>query len=128
MLYTFAGTSVLKGELKFRVANSESRAKQLSRLGDTDVNIVQLPTAMSKEDAVKYLLDSGFVTTDTVRAVLQSELATKKPARTITVRVKKAVKVKAQAKAKPTAKSTEPTEEEVDRLYEAVYGTPSNAS
>ena len=60
MSYSFAGTSVLKGELKVRFANSDARAKQLSKLGDTDVNIVQLPHAMDKAEAVAYLLESGF--------------------------------------------------------------------
>jgi len=51
MSYSFAGTSVLKGELKVRFANSDARAKQLAKLGDTDVNIVPLPQAMDKETA-----------------------------------------------------------------------------
>ena len=65
MLYTFAGTSVLKGSLKVRFANSEARAKQLAKLGDTDVNIVPLPSAMDKAGAVAYLLGlAGFADTD----------------------------------------------------------------
>ena len=43
MSYSFAGTSVLKGELKVRFANSDARAKQLVKLGDVEVNIVALP-------------------------------------------------------------------------------------
>jgi hypothetical protein len=43
MLYTFAGTSVLKGDVKVRFANSDARAKQLAKLGDTNINIVELP-------------------------------------------------------------------------------------
>ena len=121
MSYSFAGTSVLKGELKVRFANSDARAKQLVKLGDTDVNIVQLPRAMDKAEAVAYLLESGFVKDILVRAALEAEVAPKaKAVRTVKVRVKS---VKPKAKAKIKVDRTEATEAEVDALYEAVYGT-----
>jgi len=121
MSYSFAGTSVLKGELKVRFANSDARAKQLAKLGDTDVNIVQLPRAMDKAEAVAYLLESGFAKDILVRAVLEAEVAPKakvKAPRTVKVRAK-SVKPKAKVKVDRTAA----TEAEVDALYEAVYGT-----
>lgn len=120
MSYSFAGTSVLKGELKVRFANSDARAKQLVKLGDTDVNIVQLPRAMDKAEAVAYLLESGFAKDILVRAALEAEVAPKakaKAPRTVKVRVK-SVKPKAKAK----VDRTDATEAEVDALYEAVYG------
>ena len=120
MSYSFAGTSVLKGELKVRFANSDARAKQLVKLGDTDVNIVQLPRAMDKAEAVAYLLESGFAKDILVRAALEAEVAPKakvKAPRTVKVRVK-SVKPKAKAKVDRTAA----TEAEVDALYAAVYG------
>ena len=52
----FAGFSRLNGDLKFRTANDLSRAEQLRKLGDTEVNMVILPNAMSKNDAAKYVL------------------------------------------------------------------------
>lgn len=131
MLYTFAGTSVLKGVLKVRFANSEARARQLSKLGDTDVNIVALPGACDKASAVRHLLDSGFATTDAVRSALEAELASPvKAKREVKIRVK-AVRTKPVAKkavkaskvAKPVKAEVEVTEAEVDRLYEAVYGS-----
>ena len=75
MLYSFAGTSILKGVLKVRFANSEARARQLTKLGDTDVNIVALPMACDKASAVRHLLDSGFATSDAVRTALEAELS-----------------------------------------------------
>lgn len=120
MSYSFAGTSVLKGELKVRFANSDARAKQLVKLGDTDVNIVQLPHAMDKAEAVAYLLESGFAKDVLVRAVLEAEVAPKakvKAPRTVKVRAK-SVKPKAKVK----VDRTDATEAEVDALYEAVYG------
>ena len=121
MSYSFAGTSVLKGELKVRFANSDARAKQLVKLGDTDVNIVPLPHAMDKAQAVAYLLESGFAKDILVRAALEAEVAPKvkaKAPRTVKVRVKVA---KPQAKAKVKVDRTEATEAEVDALYAAIY-------
>jgi hypothetical protein len=120
MSYTFAGTSVLNGSLKVRFANSDARAKQLVKLGDTDVNIVPLPSVMDKVSAVAYLLDSGFAKTDTIRLALEAEVAPKAKPKSVTKTVK--VRAKIATKFKPVVKSTEPTEEEVDRLYNAVYG------
>jgi hypothetical protein len=128
MLYTFAGTSILKGQLKVRFANSEARARQLSKLGDTDVNIVALPSASDKASAVRYLLDSGFAKTDAVKAALEAELSpVSKPNREVKIRVKvarpaKAARKPAKAVAKPAQAKVEVTEAEVDRLYAAVYG------
>ena len=120
MSYSFAGTSVLKSELKVRFANSDARAKQLAKLGDTDVNIVQLPRVMTKAEAVAYLLESGFAKDILVRAALEAEVAPRakaKAPRTVKVRVK-SVKPKAKVKVDRTAA----TEAEVDALYAAVYG------
>jgi hypothetical protein len=120
MSYSFAGTSVLKGELKVRFANSDARAKQLVKLGDTDVNIVQLPRAMDKAEAVAYLLESGFAKDVLVRAALEAEVAPKaKAVRTVKVRAKS---VKPKAKTKVKVDRTDATEAEVDALYSAVYG------
>ena len=132
MLYTFAGTSVLKGELKVRFANSDARAKQLAKLGDTNVNIVPLPSEMDKAGAVAYLLTLPAF--DSVQHALRAEIAVKaKPARTVKVRVSKvkpaktapsmdSIRAKA-AKARAKASEVVVTEEEVDRLMMAVFGT-----
>ena len=138
MSYTFAGTSVLKGVLKVRFANSEARAKQLAKLGDTDVNIVPLPSAMDKAAAVAYLLGlAGFADTDAVREALQAEVAVKtrpvKAAKPAKQKVSKTVTVKARptmdsirakaARARAAAAEVTVTEAEVDSLMMAVFGT-----
>ena len=122
MLYTFAGTSVLKGELKVRFANSAARARQLAKLGDTSINIVELPSAMDKAGAVAYLLTLPAFAD--VQDALSAEVAPRakaKPARTVKMRVSK-VKVKA-VKAKAVKAPVEVTEAEVDALMQAAYGT-----
>jgi len=138
MSYTFAGTSVLKGVLKIRFANSEARAKQLAKLGDTDVNIVPLPSTMDKAGAVAYLLGlAGFADTDAVREALQAEVAVKtrpvKAAKAVKQKVSKTVTVKARptmdsirakaARARAAAAEVTVTEAEVDSLMMAVFGT-----
>ena len=138
MSYTFAGTSVLKGVLKVRFANSEARAKQLAKLGDTDVNIVPLPSAMDKVGAVAYLLGlAGFADTDAVREALQAEVAVKtrpaKAAKSAKQKVSKTVTIKARptmdsirakaARARAAAAEVTVTEAEVDSLMMAVFGT-----
>ena len=132
MLYTFAGTSVLKGELKVRFANSDARARQLAKLGDTNVNIVPLPSEMDKAGAVAYLLTLPAF--DSVQDALRAEVSVKaKPARTVKVRVSKTKPVKTApsmdsirakaAKARAKAAEVVVTEEEVDSLMMAVFGT-----
>ena len=138
MSYTFAGTSVLKGVLKVRFANSEARAKQLAKLGDTDVNIVPLPSTMDKAGAVAYLLGlAGFADTDAVREALQAEVAVKtrpaKAAKAVKKKIFKTVTVKARptmdsirakaARARAAAAEVTVTEAEVDSLMMAVFGT-----
>jgi hypothetical protein len=122
MLYTFAGTSVLKGDVKVRFANSDARAKQLAKLGDTMINIVELPSAMDKAGAVAHLL--SLPAFSDVQDALTAEVAPRakaKPARTVKMRVSK-VKVKA-VKAKAVKAPVEVTEAEVDALMQAAYGT-----
>jgi len=122
MLFTFAGTSVLKGDVKVRFANSDARAKQLAKLGDTAINIVELPSAMDKAGAVAHLLTLPAFAD--VQDALRAEVAPRakaKPARTLKVRVSK-VKVKA-VKSKAVKAPVEVTEAEVDALMQAAYGT-----
>ena len=122
MLYTFAGTSVLKGDVKVRFANSAARAKQLAKLGDTAINIVELPSGMDKAGAVAYLLSLPAFAD--VQDALKAEVAPRakaKPARTVKMRVSK-VKVKA-VKSKAVKAPVVVTEAEVDQLMQAAYGT-----
>jgi len=123
MLFTFAGTSVLKGDVKVRFANSDARARQLAKLGDTAINIVELPFAMDKAGAVAHLLTLPAFAD--VQDALRAEVAPRakaKSAATVKVRVTRA-KVKT-AKVKTAVKApVEVTEAEVDALMQAVYGT-----
>ena len=53
--FTVAGTSKFKDGYKVRFANDLMRTKNLTKSGHTDINLVELPRAMSKLDAVKHI-------------------------------------------------------------------------
>jgi len=53
--FTVAGTSKHNGEFKVRFANDLMRTKNLTKSGHTDIVLVDLPKAMLKLDAIKYI-------------------------------------------------------------------------
>jgi hypothetical protein len=55
----FAGVSRVAGELKFRTATDDKRFQQLIKLGDTDVEMVNL-NAETKQQAAQELLARNF--------------------------------------------------------------------
>ena len=94
--FTHAGVSRLNGEFKVRFANDALRTKVLVKNGHKDIDIIELKHAMSKEDAVAYLLSIDFDNGNKeVRAALEAEQGkrTEKP---------KAAKAPKAAKTKPT--------------------------
>jgi hypothetical protein len=86
----FAGVSRLNGELKFRTAQSPARFQQLTKLGDTEVEMSSV-NADSKEQAAQELLDRNFANGRTEIEALLKAVAGKiaKPTRARTVKVKK---------------------------------------
>lgn len=65
--FTVAGVSTCKGNVKVRFCSDfVLRIKNLQKQGDTDIQLIELPTPMSKYDACQYLLDSGQFTKFTV--------------------------------------------------------------
>lgn len=59
-LISYVGYSRVAGELKFRTAANQARVAQLEKLGDTDINIVALPSEMTKSSAAKWALTAAF--------------------------------------------------------------------
>jgi hypothetical protein len=80
-LFIVAGTSNLNGVVKFRFANDlKTRIKVLQRNGHTDVKLLELPQAMTKQDAIAYLEAQGDTATehtaetaDTIRESLNAD-------------------------------------------------------
>jgi hypothetical protein len=112
--FTHAGVSKLDGEFKVRFANDALRTKVLIKNGHTDIDIIELKHAMTKEDAVAYLMEIDFATTNGVTntdvlAALAAELDKRSevPAKEPKVKAKKAPKAPKAVKAKPTMKAIE---------------------
>jgi hypothetical protein len=96
----FAGVSRVAGELKFRTATEASRFQQLSKLGDTDVEMISVGPVDSKQAAAEQLLARNFANG---RADIQSLLEAvagkvSKPKRQVTVRVPTRFAVEMQGK------------------------------
>jgi hypothetical protein len=66
--FNIAGTSSRNGVVKARFANDMSRVKTLVKTGHTEINLVELPNAMTKEDAVAFLVASDFAAGNEVAA------------------------------------------------------------
>ena len=96
-LFTVAGTATHKGITKARFANDlVARIKILNKAGCTDINLVELPTPMTKLQALQYLQEQG-VTGDAGYAVANKLAEKTKLAKKGEVKVK-ATGVKATAK------------------------------
>jgi predicted metal-dependent RNase len=54
-LFTVCGTSKLDGEYKVRFANDTMRIKVLAKHGHEDITLIELPQAMTKLEAVKFI-------------------------------------------------------------------------
>ena len=53
--FTVVGTSNLNGKVKVRFANDMTRVKVLVKSGHTDINLFELPEAMTKDAAIAYV-------------------------------------------------------------------------
>jgi len=137
--FTHAGVSKLNGTFKVRFANDSLRTKVLIKSGHTDIDLIELKHAMTKEDAVAYLLSIDFatrdgVTNDAVHAALLAEVEkrTDAPKAEKTAKAPKAKKstpsmdaIKAKVAAKKTAvpKSTV-SKAEVQAQLDAMEDAP----
>jgi hypothetical protein len=137
--FTHAGVSKLNGEFKVRYANDAMRTKVLIKNNHTDIDIVELKNAMTKEDAIAYLLSIDFatkngVTNKAVQAALEAEVskrtdqpkaANKQPKKTNEAKKPKKAKstpsldaIAARAKAtKPAVTKAEVTKQLEDAPY-----------
>jgi hypothetical protein len=125
----FAGVSRVAGVLKFRTAASPARFQQLGKLGDTDVEMVNV-NVDSKSAAAKELLSRNFANGRAdIEALLvlvaQDDNPFAKPrARTVKVKAKGVKISKAAAEAddiKLTPKQAARIREEFNARLRAVY-------
>jgi hypothetical protein len=102
-LFTVAGTSALNGVTKVRFANDQMRVKVLAKSGHTDINLVELPEAMTKLDAVKFIKNLDEFT-NVVEQVAIADYLDRKDEAPAKVVAKAKTPVKTKTKAAPKAK------------------------
>lgn len=93
-VFTVAGTSKLDGETKLRFANDAMRVKVLAKHGHENITLVELPNAMSKVDAAKFIKELDEFQGVAEQAAIDDYLDRndEKPAKTATVKAPKAKK------------------------------------
>ena len=124
--FKVVGVSKLNGKYKVRFANDMLRVKVLEKNGHKDVDLVELVHPMTKEDAVRKLIEMDFAKGDAaVQAALDEALdkRAEKPAKEPKAKAPKAVKkatpkadaVKAKAAVKAAKdKVAKPTKAEIE--------------
>lgn len=112
--FTVAGISTENNQVKFRVANDlAGRILMLERCENTDIQLIELPSAMTKQEAAQHLLDQNLFP-DAV-AVIQAVAAKEKSA-------PKAPRVAKPRAAKPAQTATDVVDDDgfVEPTDEAV--------
>ena len=71
-LFAVAGVSTHKGEVKVRFANDMTRVKVLAKGDHTDIELMPLPQAMSKPDAVSFLKTTELYQTPAYQAAIDA--------------------------------------------------------
>jgi hypothetical protein len=105
--FTHAGVSKLDGEFKVRFANDAMRTKVLIKNGHTDIDIIELKHAMSKEDALAYLMSIDFANGNVlVQAALEAEVTKRSDAPKAANKERKGNKETKKPKKAPAPKPT----------------------
>jgi hypothetical protein len=73
--FTIAGTSNLNGKTKNRFANGtvKNRTSILARCGHTEIELTELPRAMTKDEAVSFLESQSIMFEDVSAEMLAAE-------------------------------------------------------
>lgn len=95
-MFKIAGVSKLAGSFKVRFANDMTRVKVLAKTGHTEIELIELPRAMTKPELVTHLKTTDLYKRAEFRAAIDT--ADEKYNGSATVKVA-GVKVKAPAKA-----------------------------
>lgn len=114
-VFTVAGTSKLDGEMKVRFANDVMRVKVLAKHGHEDITLIELPSAMSKLEAVKFIqgLDEFQGVAEQAAIADYLDRNDEKPAKAPKAKAEKTTKAAPKAKA-PKAKKAVTTADEAD--------------
>lgn len=106
-LFTVAGTATQNGVTKARFANDMvARVKILTKSGCTNINLVELPRAMTKLEALQHLQTLGITEGDAGYAVAnklaEKTKVAKKAEIKVAVKPGKVVKAKVKSEAEST--------------------------
>jgi hypothetical protein len=118
--FTFAGTCTENGTTVYKFANKATRATELERYGCTNVNLIVLPRAMDKADAVAFLATKDITADKAVKAAAP---------KTVKVKAAKPVKTKL-AKVASNPKGAEAAAANAEYFINAWFGdrvTPAQA-
>jgi hypothetical protein len=80
--FAVAGVSTVDGDTKVRFANDMMRIKILQKNGHTDINLVELPSEMTKSEAIAYLRSIAFGQGNAVVEAALAHVEKKNPAAT----------------------------------------------
>ena len=78
--FAVAGVSTLSGKTKIRFANDVMRIKILAKNGHTDVELVELPSEMTKAEIAQHLVEIDFAKGRKAVADAIAYIAKKNPA------------------------------------------------
>lgn len=107
-IFTFAGVSRKHSDLRLRTSNRPEYVDILIKEGHTDVDIISLPSPMSKDDAVLHLLNSDFIVdNDEARDALVLEATKRKLPGYAKVKATKAEEVQPEAEVQPEEAAVE---------------------
>ena len=119
--FTFAGTCTENGATVYKFANKATRATELERYGCTNVNLIELPRAMDKADAVAFLATKDIVADKVIKSAAP---------RAVKVKAEKPVKTKLAKVATSNPRSAEAAAANAEYFINAWFGdrvTPEQA-
>ena len=73
-MFKVAGVSRFKGQVKVRFANDMTRVKLLVKAGNTDIELIEFESELSKADAVRALKDSALYATPEFAEAIDSAM------------------------------------------------------
>ena len=114
--FTVAGVSKLDGEYKVRFANDTLRIKVLAKHGHEDITLVELPSEMTKLDAVQFIKGLPEFEGASEQSAIADYLDAKAP-KVKSVATPTATKAKSPAKALAKVKSTAKVAENEDAPF-----------
>lgn len=105
-LFKVAGTSKRLGQTKVRFANDMTRVKVLVKGEHEDIDLIELPREMTKEDIVAYLIEINFADGNADKlAAINAEATKRKVGEAVVPKAKVKVTPKVSVKTEKPAKA-----------------------